>query len=221
MRSSTLPDGLPILSRGRHRSPRQGACFMELVSLLAGERWSDHPACTHPLLAQLAQQVNDSTSDVGRHDLLPLVAAVVDRRGNDQTWVRLAVAVASNALLEVPEGEQRVLAGGLLRAERVCVEDGAPSLDETRAQARAALEHVPDAVSWIHRLTVGDRITPRSFATWSAPTIVRCAVDGIVASGRQDCDQRLRSLLEVGIAACPAPPRVGASSAAGVTVRLA
>jgi hypothetical protein len=43
------PDLLPILSPGKHRSPRTGACFMELASLLAGERWSDHPACTHPL----------------------------------------------------------------------------------------------------------------------------------------------------------------------------
>ena len=49
------PDLLPILSPGRHRSPRTGACFMELASLLAGEPWSDHPACTHPLLAAVAR----------------------------------------------------------------------------------------------------------------------------------------------------------------------
>ena len=55
-KSSTIPDGMPVLSRGKHRSPRRGACFMELASVLAGERWSDHPACTHPLLAQLARQ---------------------------------------------------------------------------------------------------------------------------------------------------------------------
>ncbi len=28
---------------------------MELASYLAGERWSDHPACTHPLLAEAAR----------------------------------------------------------------------------------------------------------------------------------------------------------------------
>ena len=33
---------------GRHRNPRKGACFMEMASFLAGERWSDHPQCTHP-----------------------------------------------------------------------------------------------------------------------------------------------------------------------------
>jgi hypothetical protein len=36
------PDLFPILSPGKHRNPRTGACFMELASLLAGERWSDH-----------------------------------------------------------------------------------------------------------------------------------------------------------------------------------
>jgi hypothetical protein len=45
-----LPELVPVLSRGKHRSAGQGACFMELVSLLAGEQWSDHPACTHSLL---------------------------------------------------------------------------------------------------------------------------------------------------------------------------
>ncbi|MEJ7744096.1 MAG: hypothetical protein WKF73_17085 [Nocardioidaceae bacterium] len=43
-----LPDVVPVLSRGKHRNPRKGACFMEFASFLAGERWSDHPRCTHP-----------------------------------------------------------------------------------------------------------------------------------------------------------------------------
>ena len=56
----------PLLSRGKHRNPRKGACFVELVSYLAGERWSDHPACTHSLLTSVARLVNDHTSDEGR-----------------------------------------------------------------------------------------------------------------------------------------------------------
>jgi hypothetical protein len=60
---SQLPSLLPTLSRGKHRTPRAGACFMEFASLLAGEAWSDHPACTHPLLAAVARHVNDHTSD--------------------------------------------------------------------------------------------------------------------------------------------------------------
>ena len=77
------PVALPILSRGKHRSPRKGACFMEFASLLAGERWSDHPACTHPLLATLARHVNDHTSDAGRQRLADLVPSVIGLTGED------------------------------------------------------------------------------------------------------------------------------------------
>ena len=48
---NNLDLAVPVLSRGKHRNPRKGACFMEFASYLAGEPWSDHPACTHPLLA--------------------------------------------------------------------------------------------------------------------------------------------------------------------------
>ena len=50
-----LAAGVPVLGRGKRSSPRRGACFMEFASYLAGERWSDRPRCTHPLLAQLAR----------------------------------------------------------------------------------------------------------------------------------------------------------------------
>lgn len=207
MRSSSLPDGIPVLSRGRHHSPRRGACFMEMASVLAGERWSDHPSTTHPLLGQLARQVNDQTSDVERQQLTVLIPSVVDRRGNDATWLTVAVAVAASVILDVPEPSQRVLAGGLLQAEQLCADAG-PALAATRRDAQAALELVPGAVAWIERLGVREPISPKTFAKHCAPTMVRCAVEGVVTSGGADCDRRLRALLEVGIAACPAPERV-------------
>jgi hypothetical protein len=210
MRSSSLPDGIPVLSRGRHRSPRRGACFMELASVLAGERWSDHPSSTHPLLAQLARQVNDVTSDADRQQLTPLIPSVVGRRGDDTTWLTVAVAVASSVILDVPEPAQRVLAGGLLQAEQLCAEAG-PELAATRRQAQAALELVPGAVAWIERLGVRHRITAKTFAKHCAPTMVQCAVEGVMTSGGADSDRRLRALLEAGIAACP-PPDSGQST---------
>lgn len=207
MKSSRVPDGIPILSRGRHRGPRRGACFMEFASVLAGERWSDHPECTHPLLGDLARQVNDQTGDAERQLLLPMIPSVVGRRGNDRTWVEVAVAVAASVILEVPEPKQRVLAGGLLQAEQQCAAAG-PELDETRRRARCALEQVPGAVSWVERLGVRRRIGAKAFARHCAPTMVRSAVEGVVASDRPDRDRRLRALLETGIAACPAPESV-------------
>ncbi|GAB3199795.1 hypothetical protein GCM10027062_17440 [Nocardioides hungaricus] len=201
MRTSTLPDGMPVLSRGRHRTPKRGACFMELASVLAGERWSDHPACTHPLLAQLARQVNDLTTDEGRRWLTPLIPSVVGRRGDELTWFTLSVAVASRQLLAMPETTQRVLAAGLLRAEQLCPDE------EVRRQAHAALELVPGAVAWVERLALRDRIHEHAYAERCAPTMARCAVEGVVinAAPGAETDGRLRDLLEAGIAACAAP----------------
>src|SRR5688500_14589164 len=124
MRSLALPEGVPVLARGRHRTPRRGACFMEFASFLAGERWSDHPACTHPLLGLLARRVNDQISDAGRQQLTPLIPTVVGRRGDDRTWLSLPLAVAASSILDVPEATQRALAAGLLRAVEVCADLG-------------------------------------------------------------------------------------------------
>ena len=77
----TLPDVVPVLSSGKHRNPRKGACFMEMASYLAGERWSDHPACTHPLLASLARLVNDSLPDQDRPRIVGLIPDVVGITG--------------------------------------------------------------------------------------------------------------------------------------------
>ena len=57
------PAGVPILSRGRHHDPGHGVCLMELTAFLAGEPHTDHPACTHPVLAAVARVANDATSD--------------------------------------------------------------------------------------------------------------------------------------------------------------
>src|SRR5712691_8528423 len=93
------PELIPILSRGKHRSPRKGACFMELASYLAGERWSDHPACTHPLLAAVARDVNDYTSDAGRPRLAGLIPSVIGLTGEDlHIDARIALACARRAL---------------------------------------------------------------------------------------------------------------------------
>lgn len=96
-----VPETLPILSRGKHLNPRDGACVMELVSVLAGERWSDHPRCTHPALAELARLVNDALPE-GDHVLLgPVAADLVGLRPADvrvtPALVRLCISAQSAA----------------------------------------------------------------------------------------------------------------------------
>lgn len=183
---------------------------MEFASFLAGEKWSDHPSCTHPLLGQLARQVNDSLTDGDRQQLVPLIPSVVGRTGDHTTWLALPVTVAAWAIAEVPEETQRVLAAGLLCAERLCLEAG-PDLDETRREARAALERTPGAVEWVRRLSISTHVSARGFTSRSAPTMIRAAADGIVASEASDAARRLCSLLEAAIESCPLSVEVTAA----------
>ena len=57
---------------------------MELASYLAGERWSDHPRCTHPLLASVCRLVNDLTSDGQRSRLAALIPCVIGLTSDDR-----------------------------------------------------------------------------------------------------------------------------------------
>ncbi len=47
------------LSRGTHKSPEEGACVMELASMLADEPFSDHPKSVCPLIAAFLRDYND------------------------------------------------------------------------------------------------------------------------------------------------------------------
>src|SRR5487761_220767 len=70
--------GLPVpVAPGRHPGPGDEACLMELASALAGEPWSDHPACVHPVLAAVARAVNDRVGDAAREWLAPLVPQMI------------------------------------------------------------------------------------------------------------------------------------------------
>src|SRR5262245_24431482 len=117
-RTPEVPDGIPVLSRGRHRTPRKGACFMEFASYLAGERWSDHPSCTHPALADLARLVNDNMTDAGRERLVPMIPDVVGVIGEDPTvdiWIARRCALV--ALPVAAARTQQVLALAIMRCE--------------------------------------------------------------------------------------------------------
>ncbi|WP_394142564.1 hypothetical protein [Burkholderia multivorans] len=47
------------INHGAHDSPEHGHCLLEVVSLFAGEDFSDSPACVDPILAQFGRSWND------------------------------------------------------------------------------------------------------------------------------------------------------------------
>lgn len=203
MAHTRTPDFMPLLSPGRHRNPRKGACFMEMASYLAGERWSDHPRCTQPLLAAMARGVNDCVGDAARQTLTPLIPEVVGLRSDD---VRLDVWIASEAALSalpiVSMEHQRVVAVGILRCEAVLAElDGRPA-GSLSARSRRALTEVPDAEQWAREFCTLGYGPKASFSQRSAPVIVRNAIVGIAQACVPDPDAVLVDLLRRTVAGC-------------------
>jgi hypothetical protein len=89
-----VPDGLPVISRGSHLRPEDGACVMEYVSVLTGSRFDDHPRCTHRALATLARAVNDCICDPQRRNSLVLLAPCLAEVGGRDREVTLRVVEA-------------------------------------------------------------------------------------------------------------------------------
>jgi hypothetical protein len=79
-RSSTVSHQTVKLTRGRHTSPDEGACVMELASMLAGEPFSDHPASVCPVIGSFLRAYNDSIDDQRRQDLYAYASKVVGSR---------------------------------------------------------------------------------------------------------------------------------------------
>jgi hypothetical protein len=68
------------LSRGKHSSPAEGACVMELTSMIAGEPFSDQPQCVCPVIGAFLRAYNDALDDRRRQDLYRYAAQVIGTR---------------------------------------------------------------------------------------------------------------------------------------------
>ncbi len=70
------------LSKGKHADPEDGACVMELASMLAGEPFTDHPASVCPVIGSFLRAYNDSIDSKRRQALYECASKVVaSRRG--------------------------------------------------------------------------------------------------------------------------------------------
>jgi hypothetical protein len=68
------------LSKGKHSSPDDGACVMELASMLTGEPFTDHPGSVCPVIGSFLRAYNDAIDDRRRQDLYAYASTVVGSR---------------------------------------------------------------------------------------------------------------------------------------------
>lgn len=205
-RTHSSPALVPILSAGRHRTPRKGACFMEFASYLAGERWSDHPACTHPALAFLARMVNDCTSDRERSRLAELIPSVIALNGDDpRIELLLALRVATNALPIASEPRQRALAVGILACRMRLARFGPSDDADLESRIDEALAKAPLAARWARDFVAGNTAPARGRSvSRMTESVIRVGVLGIAQACSPGADALLREVLRGAIEDCSA-----------------
>jgi hypothetical protein len=72
------------LSKGKHTSPEDGACVMELASMLAGEPFTDHPSSVCPVIGSFLRSYNDSIDEHRRQSLYEYASKVVGSRAGQR-----------------------------------------------------------------------------------------------------------------------------------------
>ena len=85
------------LYKGGH-APDGEMCIMEAVAYLAGEPWSDHPACVDPVLASFGRTLNDSVTEEQRQELLRFIPLLIGTAASPQTSQRRAFFLADAAV---------------------------------------------------------------------------------------------------------------------------
>jgi hypothetical protein len=85
----------PLRSGGHVKNDEGAACIMEAVAFVAGEAWSDHPACTCPVISTFLRSWNDALPDNERDALLrPLIPQLVGTKSTEATETRRALMCA-------------------------------------------------------------------------------------------------------------------------------
>ena len=77
------------LAKGAHEAG--GAmCVMEAAAFIAGEPWSDRPACVLPVIGAFLRSWNDSLGDDDRQQLKRWIPEIVDTNAGDMVDVELS-----------------------------------------------------------------------------------------------------------------------------------
>jgi hypothetical protein len=92
----TLEGGKRLrLEPGAHASPYDGVCVVELASVLAGEKFSDHPRCVCDVIAGFLRSWNDRAGHFNRQRLVPYASRVIgSRAGREVTRIRRDICLS-------------------------------------------------------------------------------------------------------------------------------
>ena len=141
------------LGSGAHRDATPGQwCLMEATAYLAGEPWSDHPACVSPVLSVYGRGLNDAWDDVQRQKLIPFIPRLLGTADDGQDEARSYLAL--DWLLRTYAPAWLDLAGHMaeaaaLREHRRIVDMAAVRSIEPAAQAaQAARSAAESAAAW-------------------------------------------------------------------------
>lgn len=209
------PDLLPVLAKGKHRSPRRGACFMEFASLLAGERFSDHPKCTHPVLAAIARTVNDCTTDEGRPQLATLVPSVIGTAYDNPLIAPELVRLCCRRALRVAPGDWRfVVSVALLSAERQLSRLQPDGVASVASESGLSADEIAAAQRFMHGLWGSHRYYQRKGAARAA----QYAIMSMATVSGDATDQTLRETLAEAVDLCRAIGSAAESAAAPAEV---
>ena len=154
---------------------------MEAASVLAGERWSDHPRCAHPVLAAAARSVNDLTSPPELHRLAPLVPLVIGTTDPDPGHATRLARFCLGWVGDTDSRHRRALDCSALTAE-LLLEVAPPAVIEARHSAEAR--------------KLNRRLSPtlETYARRAAPSVA-ILVSEVVAETARDPDTALREFL--------------------------
>ena len=155
------------LARGNNDPSGMEMCALEAAAYIAGEPWSDHPACVCPVIAAFVRTWNDDLPANERDRLLrPLIPRLVGTWSTPAMQLRRAFIAADWALREAaPDALDATGLGALARKLRALPE--IVDRPTARAAAKAARATLPAL---------------RTIATCAARAAAACAFTAVVAT---------------------------------------
>ena len=193
---------LPPLSKGAHKHEDEGACVMEAVAYVAGEPWTDRPACACPVISAFMRAWNDDLpTDADRDRLLrPLVPRLAGSRATPEVetcrawlavdWLVRTCAPTWLALTKDLEGHAHAIRGlpALVSADVVQEHHSTITAAWDAARAAAASPAARDAAARVAAASTAAASTAASTAAAStaastAAASTAAAWDAAAAAG--------------------------------------